>query len=492
MTLILLLSITTSDPNSTFVADCTGGLIGEAINMTEISNCYVTGEIRGKSGAIGGLIGSTDYSTTITDCSTDIEIFTSTSISDCYAGGLVGRNANTAITNCSASGVINVNYNNVPGVVTAGGLIGYNLEGIISKSLASVEIYSEDSFYCGGLVGEDRNGTISNCGATGNVTNAHLNGGYAGGLVGKATGTNISKSYATGEVTAQNGVEAGGLVGYADNADISDSFATGAVDGLKAGGLIGRTNGPVTILRCYASGKVTGDVDYGLVGVPDSFSLTIEYSFWDKQKTGQSEATYNGAGATLSGVAGLNTADFANSMNFINFGWDESVWDFSGSAPTLKNMFSKDGAASSSTLTGSVDTRGMTDTAFDGQSTGQLSFSNGVNVSIDADDTRSEVIQKINDSGLSASIGSDGKIQITADGVSDLSITSDTSGFADFYGLSSSGKTFPGSLSSSSSVSQPATSTITGSVNTNNFADNYFYGQTNGQISFSNGVNVYG
>ena len=131
----------------------------------------------------------------------------------------------------------------------------------------------------------------------------------------------------------------------------------------------------------------------------------------------------------------------------------------------------------------------MTDTAFDGQSAGQLSFSNGINVSIDADDTRSEVIQKINDAGLTATIGSDGKIQITAQGVSDLSVTSDTSGFADFYGLSA-GKTYSGSVSSGSSVSLPATSTITGSVNTNNFADNYFYGQTNGQISFSNGVNV--
>ena len=96
---------------------------------------------------------------------------------------------------------------------------------------------------------------------------------------------------------------------------------------------------------------------------------------------------------------------------------------------------------------------------------------------------------KINDAGLSAVIGSDGKIQITAQGVADLTVTSDTSGFADFYGLSS-GKNYTGSVSTGSSVSKPATSTITGSVNTNNFADNYFYGQTNGQLSFSNGVNV--
>ena len=143
----------------------------------------------------------------------------------------------------------------------------------------------------------------------------------------------------------------------------------------------------------------------------------------------------------------------------------------------------------SSTLTGSVNTNSFADTAFFGQTNGQLSFSNGVDISISASDSRSDVINKINDAGLSAVIGSDGKIQITAQGVADLTVTSDTSGFADFYGLSS-GKNYTGSVSTGSSVSKPATSTITGSVNTNNFADNYFYGQTNGQLSFSNGVNV--
>ena len=143
----------------------------------------------------------------------------------------------------------------------------------------------------------------------------------------------------------------------------------------------------------------------------------------------------------------------------------------------------------SSTLTGSVNTNSFADTAFFGQTNGQLSFSNGVDISISASDSRSDVIKKINDAGLSALIGLDGKIQITAQGVADLTVTSDTSGFADFYGLSS-GKNYTGSVSTGSSVSKPATSTITGSVNTNNFADNYFYGQTNGQLSFSNGVNV--
>ncbi len=482
------ISITSSDPYYSVEADAVGGLVGHA-DASTISNCYVTGEINASSTVTGGLVGEAYGGSNITDCSADIEITTSADINSGYAGGLVGTNDSTSsITNSSTSGMIIVKHGGYS--ISAGGLVGYN-EGDINKSLSSVGISVDDGRYAGGLVGEDRNGTISNCGATGAIDyNANMNG---GGLVGGTYGTTIKNSYATGDVYAS--YAAGGLVGEMNKGTyISDSFATGMTVGAYAGGLVGEVkekNGSAsTISRCYASGYINGGPSsYGLVGDPDS-SLTIEYSFWDKQKTGTSEAINSGSGATLSSVVGLNTADFANAANFTNFGWDESIWDFSGSTPTLKNMFSKDDASSSSTLTGSVNTNGMTDTAFDGQSTGQLSFSNGVNVSIDADDTRSEVIQKINDAGLTAEIGSDGKIKITAQGVSDLKVTSDSSGFADFYGLSSSGKTYSGSVSSGSSVSQPATSTITGSVNTNNFADNYFYGQTDGQISFSNGVNV--
>ena len=102
-----------------------------------------------------------------------------------------------------------------------------------------------------------------------------------------------------------------------------------------------------------------------------------------------------------------------------------------------------------STLTGSVNTSNLADNYFFGQKDGQLSFSNGVNVSISATDTRSDVIQKINDAGLNAQINSDGKIQITAQGVSDLNVTSDSSGFSDFYGLDSSESSFNGSISTS-------------------------------------------
>ena len=473
-------------------SEVAGALVGATSHNTQISNCYVTGEMTINGYDAGGLVGELDNSA-ITDCSTDLKITVENkSYTIATAGGLVGSSVNSSIiTNCSSAGSISA----INGELAIGGLVGCNESSTIhqSVSLSSMDILGSGCI-SGGLVGKDFYGTISNCGATGDVIADLSSLGIAGGLVGYAYDTNISKSYATGEVTAQN-CNVGGLIGETNGStEISDSFATGAVDGRFAGGLIGHIGGDETILRCYAAGSLAAHEGAGgLVGyinISDTSGvLTIEYSFWDKQKTGQSRAIYNYV-PILTCVNGLNTADFANEMNFINAGWDEDVWDFSGSTPTLKNMFSKDGAASSSTLTGSVNTNGMTDTAFDGQSTGQLSFSNGVNVNISATDTRSEVLEKINDAGLSATIGTDGKIKITAQGVSDLSVTSDTSGFSDFYGLSSTGKTYTGTILNSTSEIQPATSTTTGSINTNDYSDNYFYGQTDGQISFSNGINV--
>ena len=60
--------------------------------------------------------------------------------------------------------------------------------------------------------------------------------------------------------------------------------------------------------------------------------------------------------------------------------------------------------------------------------------------------TRSQVIKKLNNAGFSASINSDGKIEIFKSGVSNLSVSSDTSGFAEFYGLGSSEKTYSGQI----------------------------------------------
>ena len=361
------------------------------------------------------------------DCSACIDIATMDAVN---VGGLVGYCVNSNLTNCSSEGNIEVSGNHTFIEKTVGGLVGYG--GIITSCCSSVNIKGEAD-YAGGLVGV--NSTIKNSYANGNIT---LEKGRVGGLAGMC-GT-VENSYATGNIESLG--EVGGLIGdIEDGGSIINCYATGSVSsGFESsfGGLFGNVDF-ANIINCYSTGKVIKIDDssfYNLGGFGGSQYNNHDISgcFWDMEKSGQSFAIDNENFADDE-LKGLSTSDFSNPDTFINAGWDEDVWDFSGSTPTLKvEMFSKENT-DSSTLTGSVNTNGMTDTAFDGQSTGQLSFSNGVNVNISATDTRSEVLEKINDAGLNASIGTDGKIKITAEGVSDLTITSDTSGFSNFYGL---------------------------------------------------------
>jgi hypothetical protein len=82
----------------------------------------------------------------------------------------------------------------------------------------------------------------------------------------------------------------------------------------KIGGLVGYIDGGV-LLRCYATGKVTGPSPAGgLVGlVSDSFPFEIEQSFWDIMVSNQ---RYRAGGM------GLGTEPMQDANMFIAAGWD--------------------------------------------------------------------------------------------------------------------------------------------------------------------------
>ena len=122
----------------------------------------------------------------------------------------------------------------------------------------------------GGLVGEQRGGSITNSYVTGDVYgsgDAIASG--VGGLVGRMLTGNIINSYATGDVIGASGV--GGLVGRMMMGRITNSYATGNVIGTDSvGGLVGAFNvdGFGSITNSYATGDVTGSRTHvgGLVG----------------------------------------------------------------------------------------------------------------------------------------------------------------------------------------------------------------------------------
>lgn len=131
----------------------------------------------------------------------------------------------------------------------------------------------------GGLVGENEDGSITNCYSTGSVSGD----GGIGGLVGSNL-RSITSCYSTGSVSGNGYV--GGLVGYIDDGSIGDSYCTGTVSG-------------------------TGDSIGGLVGFIEAGSAGS--CFWDMETSGQIDSV---------GGIGLTTNEMQTASTFLEAGWD--------------------------------------------------------------------------------------------------------------------------------------------------------------------------
>lgn len=151
------------------------GLFGYTENAT-ISNLGITNvDISGRDNT-GGLIGSNNGSSSISEC-----FFTGSVNGDQYVGGLVGsNNGNSSISECFSTGSVN-------GTQRVGGLVGENA-GDISNSYSSANVSASGNFV-GGLAGRN-NGVISNCYSIGTVAGNN----QIGGLVG-SNGNTVTDSY---------------------------------------------------------------------------------------------------------------------------------------------------------------------------------------------------------------------------------------------------------------------------------------------------------
>lgn len=162
-----------------------------------------------------------------------------------------------ALSNATINSGAGSRYVGVFGRVGSAGLI---------RDLRADDIDVTGSRRVGGLVGEN-NGTIINCGATGDVIGLSyedymmgtMDPWYIGGLVGiSESGSSVTGSYATGTVTTPTGASdggssVGGLFGRHHAGTITDYYATGAVTGRNyVSGLVGWNDATTT--RCYATG----------------------------------------------------------------------------------------------------------------------------------------------------------------------------------------------------------------------------------------------
>lgn len=217
--------------------------------------------------------------------------------------GLFGRTYSATIKNVGLENV------DVKGGNNTGGLVGYTCDNItisnISNSYVQGNVSGKQN--TGGLVGYNyKSSTITDCYANVKVTGTDS---CTGGLVGCNSSSTITNSYAQGTVLGKN--YTGGLVGY---------------------------NIYSTITNSYANVNVTAPTSYtgGLVGHNYS-SATITNSFWDKEKSGRDKGIGGNAQSdpAKASVTGLTTSEMADPKNFIDAGWDSTLWDFTSSPPRL-------------------------------------------------------------------------------------------------------------------------------------------------------------
>jgi hypothetical protein len=212
-------------------------------------------------------------------------------------------------------------------VQRVGGLAGVN-RGTIENSYVSGSVGGE--FRVGGLVGENKGGTIRESYATAVVESTY---GGVGGLVGENKGGTIRESYATAVVESTHNT-VGGLVGENKGGTIRESYATGDVRGgttsSGVGGLVGWNYQEGKIESSYATGEVEGDEKVGgLIGVMKEGG-TVNESYWDTETTGQPAS----AGGT-----GLNTSEIVGSAaksNMTGFDFNNTWRTVPGGYPALR------------------------------------------------------------------------------------------------------------------------------------------------------------
>lgn len=278
----------------------TGGLIGNSYDDIEITDCYHTGDINGSGSQIGGFIGN--------------QLGSSTKISNCYSkgnvtgniftdvGGFIGY-TNGSISNCYSDGT-------VKGYMMVGGFVGSGI-GTIKDSYSLG--YVEGTSTVGGFAGRGNN--ISNCFSKGNVRGESDIGGFAG------WGNTISESYCEGDVTGNTSV--GGFGGFAGS--INDCYAKGDVTPTTDGG--GFAWEASNISNSYFQGSISGGDVYGF----SYLFYDVSNVFFDVDKAGTDKAYKEGSGT----VTGLSSSEMRNEQNFIDAGWDETIWFMNIAPPTL-------------------------------------------------------------------------------------------------------------------------------------------------------------
>ena len=164
----------------------------------KVTNCFVTGTIKGKNG-VGGLVGEVK-GVVIKDCYTDVDVSGTDGV-----GGLVGRtnlNESVVIENSFSMGSVKSNYSG--GGLIGGLMIRGDMKATIVNCVSTADVTAREA---GGLIGYVNVAgalTINNCYATGAVEGSSNAGGLITSVSNATDVSKITNSYYNQESTGQN------------------------------------------------------------------------------------------------------------------------------------------------------------------------------------------------------------------------------------------------------------------------------------------------
>jgi hypothetical protein len=305
-----------------------GGLVGEMQANTagylNVTNVNVTGRIEGTYGylgtgsdlGVGGLAGVT-LRAYYTDCSASTTIIgTVDRIRFEVFGGFDGHSVTGRYTNCSSSGTITLAFTTTADVF-AGGFTGQTASvpiysGCVSSVVIEVNTTGSTENRIGGFYGSGA-GTTDSCFAYGNCTSLSIDPAYVGGFCGRtAAGGTVTKCGAEGNVEnySTNATEnhSGGFHGQLSSGTATNCYAKGTVNlesgighaDARIGGFCGESIATTTMTNCYSVGEVystgTPTNGGGFLGLDTAGTQTA--CFWDTQTSGWATSDGDATGKT--------------------------------------------------------------------------------------------------------------------------------------------------------------------------------------------------
>lgn len=297
-------------------AAMTGGIAGRLRTAADkIANCTFNGTITTSNSVVGGIVGEVENASVITGCKTAGEIVKAGEKS----GGIVGNHAGNGLIEIekTVSGI------KVTGSNYCGGFVGMQANSSsqikITNSISSGDINCT-GYHIGGFVGEAKqNVTVQNCLTTGNITGNWT----VGGICGRANNASWSVSDANLNIVVEQCL--------VWSPTIKVLLRDGS-DGGGSGIVCGFTSPYNTLKSCFHSSALVFEGRWP----GDTLKDPVDQDDADAGHPLSKGTSATGAGGTYVYPYWGKTYSGSASSKARELGWDETVWNLSGSIPSLK------------------------------------------------------------------------------------------------------------------------------------------------------------